>query len=57
MSEQVVLSAVAQRIIIKFLTNEIVKPPEILMRLRAQFGDETLSRIQVQDWSKSFKEG
>jgi hypothetical protein len=55
MSEQVVPSAVAQRIIVTFLTNENVKPAEILMRLRAQFGDETLLRTQVYDWSKSFK--
>jgi hypothetical protein len=27
------------------------------MRLRAQFGDETLSRTQMYDWSKSFDEG
>jgi hypothetical protein len=57
MSEQVVPSAVAQCIIVTFLTNENVKPAEILMRLRAQFGDETLSRTQMYDWSKSFDEG
>jgi hypothetical protein len=34
-----------------------VKPAEILMRLGAQFSDETFSRTQVCDWSKSFKEG
>jgi len=34
-----------------------VKPAEILMRLRAQFGDETLSRTQEYDWLESFKEG
>jgi hypothetical protein len=34
-----------------------VKPAEIPMRLRAQFGDEPLSRTQVYDWSNSFKEG
>jgi hypothetical protein len=55
MSEQVVPSAVAQCIMVTFLTNENVKPADILMRLRAQFGDETLSRTQVYDWSKSFK--
>jgi hypothetical protein len=32
-----------------------VKPAEIVMRLRAQFDDETLSRTQVYGWSKSFK--
>jgi hypothetical protein len=42
-------------IVLKFLTNENAKPAEILTRLGAQFGDETLSRIQVYDWSKSFK--
>jgi len=46
-----------QHIIVKFLTNKNVKPAEILMRLRAQFGDKMLSRTQVYDWSKSFKEG
>jgi hypothetical protein len=57
MSEQVAPSAVAQRIIVKFLTNENVRLPYILMRLRAQFDDEKLSRIHVYDWSKLFKEG
>jgi hypothetical protein len=42
MSEQVVLSAVAQRIVVKFQSNEKVKPTEILIRLRAQFGGEIL---------------
>jgi hypothetical protein len=46
MSEQVIPSAVAQRIIVKFLTNVNVKPAEILMRLRLQFGNKTLSRIR-----------
>jgi len=55
MSEQVVPSAVAKRII-TFLTNKNVKRTEI-WRFSAQFGDETLSRTQVYDWSKSFKDG
>jgi hypothetical protein len=46
---QAVPSDVAQRIIVKLITNENVKPTEILMRLRAQFSDETLSRTQVYD--------
>jgi hypothetical protein len=37
--------------------NENLKPADILMRLGAQFGEEILSRTQVYDWSKSFKEG
>jgi hypothetical protein len=45
MSEQMVLpSAVAQSIIVKFLTNENVKPAEILTRLRTHCDDEMLSR-------------
>jgi len=47
MSEREVPTATAQRIIVKFLTNEGVKPSEILTRLRAQFGDMTLSSTQV----------
>jgi len=54
-SEQVVPSAVVQCIIVKFLTNKNMKPAEILMILRAHFGDETLSKTQVCNWNKSFK--
>jgi hypothetical protein len=53
MSVQVVLSAVERRIMVKFLINENVISTVILMRFRAQFGDETLSITQVCDWSKS----
>jgi hypothetical protein len=56
MSQQVFPSAVAQRIV-KFITNENVKPTEILMRPRAQFGNEKLPRTQVYDWNKPFEEG
>jgi hypothetical protein len=56
MSEQVIPLAVAQSIV-KFVTNENVKLAEILISLRAQFSDETHSRIQVYEWKKSFKEG
>jgi hypothetical protein len=49
MSEQVAPSAVAQLIIVKFITKENVKPAEILTGLRAQLGDETLSRVQEYD--------
>jgi hypothetical protein len=45
MSEQVVPLAIVQCIIVKFLTNKDVKS-EILMRLRAQLSNETLSRTQ-----------
>jgi hypothetical protein len=56
MSEQVAPSAVTKRIILTFLTKENVKPADILMRLRAELIDEAVSRIQVYDWRKSFKE-
>jgi len=47
MSEQLVLSAVAQCITVTFLTNVNAKSAEILMRLlRAQIGDKTFSRTQ-----------
>ena len=57
MSEQEVPSPVAQRIVIKFLTKEGVKPSEILTQLKAQFGGATLSRTQVFDWASKFKGG
>jgi hypothetical protein len=44
MSEQAVPASVAQRIIIKFLSGEGVKPAQILRRLTEQFKEETLSR-------------
>lgn len=46
MSELVPL-AVVQYMIVKFLTNENVKPADILGILTAQLCDETLSRTQV----------
>jgi histone-lysine N-methyltransferase SETMAR len=49
--------SVAQRIIIKFLSGEGVKPAEILRRLTEQFKEETLSRAQVFAWHKHFVEG
>jgi hypothetical protein len=52
MNEQVVPLAAAQRITFKYLTNENVKPAEMLNRLRAQFGNETPPRTQVYHWSK-----
>ena len=57
MSERELAPAIAQRIIVKFLTNEGVIPSKILTRLRAQFGDMTLSSTQVYDWASKFKGG
>lgn len=44
MSKQKIPSAVAQIVIIKFSTNENVKPVEIWHRLNVQFGNDTLLR-------------
>jgi hypothetical protein len=57
MAEQEVPSSVAQLIIIKFLTKEVVIPSEIFTRLQAQFGNECLSQPRVFSWAKSFREG
>lgn len=57
MSEREVHPSVAQRIIIKFLARENVKPAEILQRLRQQFGENTLSQARVFYWHKTFSEG
>lgn len=47
MNEQVVPSAVVHRTIVKFLTNENVKPAEILMRLRAQSFKECRTEVEI----------
>ena len=51
MGEKEVPITVAQRVVIKFLTNEIWR------RLRAQYGDSTLSKTQVKFWHKEFRGG
>lgn len=56
MSVQEVPGSLAQRIIVKFLSNEGVKPSEMLTRLQAQFGNECLSQTRVYDWAKSFRD-
>ena len=45
------------RVVIKFLTNENVWPNEIWRRLRAQYGESTLSKTQVKFWHKEFRGG
>ncbi|XP_011859225.1 PREDICTED: putative uncharacterized protein FLJ37770, partial [Vollenhovia emeryi] len=56
MSERQVPTAVAQRIVIRFLVWEGVKNTEILWRLRNQFGSECLSKSAVFKWAKAFKD-
>jgi hypothetical protein len=57
MSERAVLITVAQRVVMKFLANENVGPDEIWRRLRAQYGESTLSKTQVKYWHKEFRGG
>lgn len=57
MSEQEARTSVVQHIIMKLLTQELLKPSEILCRLSAQFEDETLSRTQVYYWNKKILDG
>ena len=57
MSKQEVRKSVAQHIIIKFLLKEGTKSAEILRRLCAQFGEETLSKTQVYEWRKKIVAG
>jgi hypothetical protein len=46
-----------QRVVMKFLMNEGVKPADIYRRLQAQYGDETPSCSKTFEWCKRFKEG
>ena len=56
-SEREVPITTAQRIVIKFLTNENVGPNAIWRRLRAHYGESTLSKTQVKFWHKEFRGG
>jgi len=57
MSEREVPITIVQRVVIKFLTNKNVGPNEIWRRLRAQYGESTLSKTQVKFWHKEFHGG
>ena len=57
MSEREVPITIAQRVVMKFLTNENVGPNEIWRRLLAQYGESTLSKTQVRFWHKDFRGG
>ena len=54
MIERSVPVSIEQRIIIKFLDRENVKPAEIYRRLHAQFGKATLSWSRVKVWCNEF---
>jgi hypothetical protein len=57
MASDLITPCVEQCCIIKFLVKEKVKPAEILHRLNAQYGEETLSHASVCDWHNKFSEG
>jgi len=57
MADNSVSVCMEQRVVMKFLVNEGVKPADIYRRLQAQYGDETLSRSKTFEWCKHFKEG
>jgi len=46
-----------QRVVMRFLVNEGVKPADIYRRRQAQCGDEKLSRSKTYEWWKSFIDG
>jgi hypothetical protein len=46
-----------QRVVMKFLVNQGVKPTDIYRRLQAQYGDKTFSRSKTFEWCKRFKDG
>jgi hypothetical protein len=46
-----------QRVVMKFLVNEGIKPMDIYRRLQAQYGDETLSHSKTFEWCKRFRDG
>jgi hypothetical protein len=48
---------VEQYYIIKYPVKEKMKPAKILHRLKAQYGEETLSWTCVYDWNNRFSEG
>ena len=46
-----------QRSVIRFLSNERVKPIEIHRRMKVQYGDACLSLQQVYEWTMKFMNG
>jgi hypothetical protein len=52
----VLVRAKGQRVVMKFLVNEGVKPADIYRRFQAQCGDETLKRSKTFELCKRFKD-
>jgi hypothetical protein len=57
MADNSVSVCMEQRVVMKFLVNEGIKPTDIYRRLQGQYGDETLSRSKTFEWCKRFKDG
>ena len=57
MADNSVRVCMEQRVVMKFLVNEGVKPADIYRRLQAQYSDETLSHSKTFEWCKRFKDG
>ena len=57
MADKSVSACMEQRVVMKFLVNEGVKPVDIYRRLQAQYGDEMLSCSKTSEWCKRFKDG
>jgi len=57
MADNSVSACMEQRVVMKFLVNEGVKPGDIYRRLQAQYGDKTLSRSKTFEWCKRFRDG
>ena len=57
MADNSVSARMKQRVAMKFLVNEGVKPADIYRRLQAQYGDESLSRSKTSEGCKRFKDG
>ena len=57
MADDSVSACMEDRVVMKFLVNEGVKPGDIYRRLQAQYGDETLSRSKTFEWCKRIKDG
>jgi len=57
MADNSVSAFMEQRVVMKFLVNEGVKPADIYRRLQAQYSDETLRRSKTYEWCKCFKDG
>ena len=57
MADNSVSACMEERVVMKFLVNEGLKPADIYRRLQAQYCDETLSRSKIFEWCKLFKDG